>query len=150
MPASVLILGIGNVYRGDDGAGVIAARRLADAQNNRVTVSAHSGEGAGLMDAWAGYDRVILIDAVSSDTPPGTVFRLDASAERIPTSFFHYSTHAFSVAEAVELSRTLGTLPPSLVVYGIEGETFSSGEGLSAVVERAITDVVEQIRGEIT
>ena len=86
----------------------------------------------------------MLVDAVRSGAPPGTIHRLDARAAPIPTGFFHYSTHAFSVAEAVELARSLDQLPPHLIVYGIEGENFEAGVGLSAAVEQAVESVVER------
>ena len=86
----------------------------------------------------------MLVDAVRSGAPPGTIHRLDARAGPVPTGFFHYSTHAFSVAEAVELARSLDQLPPHLIVYGIEGEKFAAGVGLSLVVEQAVETVVER------
>ena len=91
----------------------------------------------------------MLVDAVRSGAPPGTVHRLDARAAPAPTGFFHYSTHAFSVAEAIELARSLNELPPHLIVYGIEGESFAAGEGLSPAVEQAVEVVVERAADEL-
>ena len=55
----------------------------------------------------------------------------------LPAHFAHTSTHAFGVAEAIELARALRQLPSSLVVYGVEGTTFEPGMCLStAVAER--------------
>jgi hydrogenase maturation protease len=62
---------------------------------------------------------------------------------------FHYSTHAFSVAEAVELARALGELPPKLVLYGIEGKNFDCGIGLSSEVEKATEEIVRRIEDEL-
>jgi hydrogenase maturation protease len=63
--------------------------------------------------------------------------------------FFHYSTHAFSVAEAVELARSLDQLPAHLVVYGIEGANFAAGVELSPAVEQAVEAAVERLAQEI-
>lgn len=49
----------------------------------------------------------------------------------IPADSFHYSTHTVSVAEAVEMARVMGRLPDRLLIYGIEGADFGSGDGLS-------------------
>jgi hydrogenase maturation protease len=92
---------------------------------------------------------VILIDAVSSGGRPGSIYRFDAHKQPLPSRFFHYSTHAFGVAEAVELAKTLGQLPQSLIVYGIEGKCFDVGVGLTGEVENAIGDVVIRIRQDI-
>lgn len=108
-----------------------------------------TGEGAALMEAWNGAETVILIDAISSGGAPGTIYRLDAAAQPVPSHFFHGSSHAFSVAEAVELSRTLDQLPPHLLIYGIEGSDFSDGAGLSPEVARAVLGVAQRVRQEI-
>ena len=144
-----LIIGVGNEYRCDDGAGLIVARRLKQQTRDDVTVLEQSGEGAALMEAWKGVDTVVLIDAVNSGAKAGTIHRLDARAQPIPRKFFRYSTHAFSVGEAIELARTLGELPDHLIVFGVEGKTFKAGNGLSGEVEIAVRDTVERVINEL-
>ena len=146
---NIVIIGVGNEYRSDDGAGIVVARRLRTLFPTGVTVLEESGEGAALMQAWHGADGVLLVDAVRSGAPPGTIHRLDALAASVPTGFFHYSTHAFSVAEAVELARSLDQLPPQLVVYGIEGQNFAAGVEISPAVEQAVEAVIERLAEEV-
>ena len=67
----------------------------------------------------------------------------------IAREFFRFSTHAFGLAEAVELARALGRLPPRLIVYGIEGKSFEAGVGLSPEVGAAVQEVVERVLGEL-
>ena len=141
----MLVIGVGNPYRGDDGVGPAVARAVADLALESVTVLEHSGEGAGLVEIWMGMDMVILVDAVSSGETPGTVHRLDARATPIPVGLFHHSSHAFGVAEAVELARAVGRLPPRLIVYGVVGERFAFGRGLTGAVEGAVSGVVDCI-----
>jgi hydrogenase maturation protease len=147
-PEPLLILGVGNLYRSDDGVGLVIARQVQAALPG-VPVREASGEGAALIAAWQGAGRVILCDAVRSGAAPGTIHRLEAHRQPIPAGFFHYSTHAFSVAEAVELARALGQLPPHLVLYGVEGATFAAGVGLSPVVAQAAQAVVRQVLAEV-
>jgi hydrogenase maturation protease len=144
-PSTPLIIGVGNEFRGDDGVGIIVARRLRAQTPANVTILEASGEGAALMEAWEGAALVLLIDATRSGSPPGTIHRFDAHAEPLPSRFFHYSTHAFSVAEAVELARALDQLPPRLIVYGIEGKNYTAGEGLSPEVEKAADSVIPRV-----
>ncbi len=146
---SIVVIGIGNEYRGDDGVGVTIARRLRERFLAKITVLEESGEGAALIDSWKSAGWVMLIDAVRSGAPPGTIHRLDAVAVPVPTGFFHYSTHALSVAEAIELARSLNQLPPHLVVNGIEGENFAAGVGLSSAVEHAVEELIERAADEI-
>ena len=145
--APVLVIGLGNVYRGDDAVGCLVARELKGDPNADVCEA--SGEGAALMDAWRNRASVILIDAVHSGGEAGAVHRLDANTAPIPSQFFHYSTHAFSVAEAVELARALDELPERLIIYGIEGASFESGAPLSPHVAEAAREVVVRVREEI-
>ena len=141
--SDTLVIGLGNSLRGDDGAGPAVARGLRDEVLARVR--AYEGEPVGLIDEWTGADAVIVVDAVRSGAPPGTIHRLDPLAAPIPASLSQGSTHAFGLAETIELARALDRLPDELTVYGIEGEHFGAGEELSPAVAAA----VEQVRIEL-
>jgi hydrogenase maturation protease len=145
----VLVIGVGNAYRRDDAVGLMAARRLWEAARDEVTLWEASGEGTAVMDAWEGADAVILIDALHSGAPAGTIHRVDAHAEKVPPALFRYSTHALGVAEAIELARALNRLPPRLIVFAVEGKHFDAGVGLSPEVERAVDELVRQGLEEI-
>ncbi len=136
---------MGNQFRSDDSVGVLIARELANNKDPNYDIVEHQGDGATLMDLWSGFDNVIIIDAVSSGSEPGNIFRLDANEQKIPTEFFNYSTHAFSVAEAVEMARTLGTLPKQMILYGIEGQNFSNGTELTEPVRQSMQTIIEEI-----
>lgn len=142
---NLLVIGIGNEFRGDDAAGLRVARRVKASAPARIQVQEANGEGVALMELWQRAETVILVDAVQAGGAPGTIYRLDAHAEKIPSKFFHYSTHAFSVAEAVELARALDQLPSTLIVYGIEGRQYDVGGGLSPMVEQAVEEVAKQV-----
>lgn len=143
--ASTLCLGIGNRFRRDDGAGPALAAALAARALPDVSVATQSGEGAGLVEAFARAPRVLVFDAVASGAAPGTVHRIDAHATNVPRGFFAYSTHAFSLAEAIELARALDALPRELLVYGIEGADFGSGEGLSPPVAASVEALAAEL-----
>lgn len=146
----ILLIGIGNELRGDDAVGLLIARELEKASLPGIAILEESGEGAALIEAWEGHRTVFLFDAVSTGNfPPGTIYRFDANADKIPADFFHYSTHHFSVAEAIELSRSLNRLPEKLVVYGIEGVNFDYGIHLSPAIEKAMLKIVEEIKLEL-
>lgn len=141
----LLVVGIGNEYRRDDAVGLVVARQLEQRLRDCAEVIEQSGEGTSLIEAWRGAASVVIIDAVNSDAAPGTIHRFEAHSDELPRSFFHCSTHAFSLAAAIELARTLGELPPHLVVYGIEAKNFTAGIGLAPEVEKAAQQLVEQI-----
>ena len=147
--ARILVIGVGNECRGDDAVGLAVARRLRQLSLENVTVIEETGEGADLMESWKGADTVIIVDAASSGAKPGTIHRVDARARQIPRGLLHYSTHAFSVGEAVELARVMGQLPPHILVYGIEGERFEEGMELSGAVRESVGAVVELVLKQV-
>jgi hydrogenase maturation protease len=128
---------VGNAWRGDDAAGLVVARRLGGL--------GHEGDAVGLLDAWAGAAHAVVVDAAASGAPPGTIHRFDAAAP-LPAHALRSSTHAFGVADAVELARSLGRLPARLDVYAIEGADFTLGAGLSPPVARAVAALVRDLR----
>lgn len=144
-----LVIGIGNELRGDDRAGLEAARRVRARRPDEAIVLERSGDAASLMEAWLDRPRVILVDAMSSGERPGTVRRFEAHAAPLPSGLLHTSTHSWGVAEAVEMARALGQLPPCLVVYGLEGRSFGWSRHLSPEVEAAVRDVVERVLEEL-
>jgi hydrogenase maturation protease len=141
----LLLIGVGNQYRTDDAAGLMVVRSLKNQAPAFLEIIEESGEGASLMERWRGANGVIMVDAVSSGAPPGTIHRLDARRQAIPIDFFSYSTHAFSVAEAVEMARVLDQLPPKMIIYGIEGGSFEFGTSPSPALEAAVSQVIESI-----
>jgi hydrogenase maturation protease len=143
----VLVIAVGNVFRADDGAGPHVAARVRTLNLPRVTVVEALGD-VGLIDLWAGQEHVILLDAVRSGAPPGTVIRRDLAAAALPREWFHLSSHQLGVADAVELARKMGRLPARLVFVGIEGERFENGVGLSPPVTAALDDAARMVERE--
>lgn len=150
MHKPILILGIGNEYRGDDAVGIHFARHINALELPNVRVIESFGEGAELMDLWQGVNDLYICDAVCAGQEPGTIHVLEPHKAKIPTHFFNYSTHAFSLAEAIEMSRILNTLPPKVTIYGIEGESFAEGTSLSAKVESALKEVIQKFKEAFT
>lgn len=145
---STLIVGLGNPWRRDDGAGPAVLRRLhASPLPPGVALREQPGDVLALLAAWEGWPRVIVIDAVRSGAPPGTVHR--CGPESLGDAFGHASSHRFGLADAVELARALGRLPDSLTVYGIEGSDFGPGEGLTPAVAQAVDQVGCRLIGEL-
>lgn len=146
---TLLIIGVGNPFRGDDSAGLLAARLLKDLETASTSIVEHSGEGASLMEIWKGADVVILIDAVTSGRPPGTVHRLDPVHNPLPAQMFQGSTHAFSLPQAIEMARALGQLPRRLLVFGIEGQNFQAGAEISPEVSEVLPKVARQVHDQV-
>lgn len=141
----MLVIGIGNAFRRDDGAGIAVAEGLAGKAPPGVEVVAHHGEGAELMGLWRGRGRVVVVDAVSSGAAPGTIHRFAAEREALPAELFCFSSHAFGLPQAVEMSRALGEMPGTLLVVGIEGSDFGYGQGMTPPVEAAVGEIIADL-----
>lgn len=147
--SSIRVIGLGNAYRNDDGIGPIIARRLSQVSGGLFSVEELSGEGTQLMEAWEGADAVFLIDSMSGGWEPGHVCRIDAWSKAIAPASFRHSTHAFGIAESIELAKVIGGLPKLCVVFGVEGEDYGSGTSISAPVMLAADKVIDAILAEV-
>jgi hydrogenase maturation protease len=116
----VILVGLGSPF-GDDRVGWVVARAVEDgvlggADAHQVQVICLGHPGPALLDAIAGQDEAILVDAVvTAGPPPGTVHRLtgkDLMAAPEPAS-----SHGLGLGHALQLGRALAILPPRLSVY---------------------------------
>lgn len=145
-----LVIGVGNVDRGDDGVGPAAARALEKKAPAEVTVIVSHGEPGSLIDQWSGVDAVFVVDACAGGAAPGTIRRFVAAEGPLPEFFGAVSTHGFGVGAAVELARAIDALPELLIIYGIEADCFDPGQPLSPLVAEAADEVAARILDELT
>lgn len=139
-----LLVGVGNLYRRDDGVGIVVVRQVRPFLPANVEVLECNGDLTDLLDAWQDT-RCIVIDALHSGGIAGKVVRVEAHRQPIPTDYHFFSTHAFDLQGVINLGRMLSRLPKELVLYGIEGANFGDGEGLSPAVAQSVDVVVSYI-----
>ena len=138
-----IVIGVGNDLRGDDAAGWETVRRLAPSHS--LVLHEHGGDAPGLIGLWGPADDVVVVDAVVSSAPSGTIVEIDALAAPLPADVSWATTHGAGVAEGIALARALGLLPRSLLVVGISAKQFDLGAPMTADVERAVQDVVRKL-----
>jgi hydrogenase maturation protease len=143
------IIGCGNPERGDDGAGLLVVGRLRELgiEALGITTATCPREATRLLGAWSADDDLILLDAVVTGAPPGTVHRWDGlpPATHSPSA----STHGLGVIQALRLAYVLGRGPKSLRVYGIEGKRFEPGSALSPQVKESAEKLAQKIRAAL-
>ena len=145
-----LVIGIGHRLRKDDAVGPMVIDRLLSMHADiAIDVLELSGEGAALIEAWDGRGTVVVVDAMRSGRPPGTIVTLDAVTEPCRAEVFRQSSHQFGLAAAIETARVLGRLPRHLIVVGVEGEQFGFGEGLTPAVASALDAALALVRAAI-
>ncbi len=139
----LVVIGVGNLFRGDDAAGLLAARRLRPHPGVRAVE--HTRDGLSLMDHWEPIDHVVVVDALRSGHAPGTIIRFEATEGPVPGDIGWLSSHSAGVAEGIETARALGRLPSSLTVFGIEAGCVDPGEDVTPAVARAVEEVARAI-----
>lgn len=147
--ACVLVVGLGTDHRGDDGAGLEVVRALRERVGPGVELLEGPADATALLDRWSDRDRVIVVDAVVSGRPPGTLHRFDDLRTDLPAAFDATSTHGLGLAHAVALGRSLGRYPRRLSVWGIEAGNVRMGDGLTEAVGHAVREVTDRLTDEL-
>jgi len=148
--SSIVVIGLGNEYRSDDAAGLLAARGVGKGAASTIRVVTGIADGAGLVEAWCEARLAFVIDCAAAGSEPGTIYRFDICDQDIPSGVFTtWSSHVFDLVKTIEFARTLGRLPSKLIVYGIEGRNFDPGPGLSDAVMIGVENAIRQIIDEI-
>ena len=151
----ILIAGMGNILRHDDGFGVEVAKRLA--MNMVLPAGATVVEvGIGgihlVQELMAGFTVLIVIDALERDSAPGTVHVLEADVPDLSAwpetqrQSFLADMHYTTPSKALLLAKALGVLPAQVFIVGCQPvEVDEVGIGLSESVERAATETIGHI-----
>lgn len=146
-PEKLAVLGVGNVFKGDDAAGVRAAERLAGlvaatpCPRLKVFVAGEAPENfTGAVRAF-GPSHVLVVDAAAAGFKPGAVFQVDAAA--IPND--GVSTHRTPLSTlAAYLEKTAAC---RVVILGMEPESFVPGAPLRPSVRKAAGEIAEYLAG---
>lgn len=153
MAAETLIVGCGNLLRGDDGVGPVLIRHLLD-RGLPPHVQVVDGGTAGMDVAFRmrGMARVILIDASQTGAEPGTIYRVPGSeVENLPP-LEGLHLHAFRWDHALAFARWLlkDEYPTEITVYLIEAANIDFGDELSAPVAVAMEEVIHLLLTELS
>jgi hydrogenase maturation protease len=145
LATTAVVAGVGNPYRGDDGLGPVVVARLAGRLPSTVRLLTDVDDPTLLIDAWDDVPLAVVVDAVVSRAPVGTVHEVEILDEA-PEMLRRLSTHVFGVAQAIELGMVLGRMPDRLVVLGVEADDVTLGRvHLSPAVESAVDTVVDRV-----
>jgi hydrogenase maturation protease len=145
----LLVLGLGNVLLEDDGVGGAAVSLLLDRFESPTGVRVFDGGtlGLSLLPYLEAADAVILVDAIRSDSAPGTVIRLEGD-EVGPAVASRLSPHQVGVADLLDGARWLGRYPGRVVLLGINPASMDLAVGLSPFVRASLPALVERVVDE--
>ena len=133
-----VVIGVGNEFRRDDGAGPAVLARLGGRVPGDVLLIASDGEPAAMIEAWAGVPLAIVVDAVRAEPArPGRLHRLALDRPGAGQGR-RVSSHGFGLDDAIGLGLALDRMPGRLIVHAVEGADLGRGTGLSPAVAAAI------------
>jgi hydrogenase maturation protease len=152
-PVDTLIIGCGNLFRGDDAVGPVLIRHLWE-----LSLPAHvncADGGTGGMDVafqMRGVRHVILVDACVSGSEPGSIFRLPGEAVEHLPPVGGINLHAFRWDHALSFARWLlkEEYPRQITVYLIEAASLVIGEPLSTPVDGAMRKLAQMLLSELS
>ena len=155
----MIVIGVGNEFRRDDGVGPEVVSRLGPAVPDSVRLVVSDGEPARMIEAWTGADLAVVVDALrvagtaqAGGPATGRTHRLvidEATAEPAST----VSSHGLGLGDAIGLARALDLMPARLIVHAVEVTDCGYGVGLTPAVAAAaetITSAVLRDLGVLT
>ncbi|HET7244690.1 MAG TPA: hydrogenase maturation protease [Streptosporangiaceae bacterium] len=142
---NAVVIGIGNEFRRDDGAGPAVLARLHGRVPRGVELLVSDGEPAGLIEAWAGAPLAVIVDAVRAEpSVPGRLHRLvlhQAGAAEVRT----VSSHGLGLDSAIGLAQALDRMPGTLILHAVEAADLGQGPGLTPAVAAVIDTLADAI-----
>lgn len=144
-----VVIGVGNDFRRDDGAGPVVVDRLRGLVPPGVGLVITDGEPTRLIEAWTGVALAVVVDAVRAQPPhPGRVHRfvVDRPGAGVARPA---SSHGFGLDDAIALALALDRMPGRLIVHAIEAADLTLGTGLTPPVAAAIDIVADAILDDI-
>jgi len=151
---AVVVIGVGNEFRRDDGAGPAVVDRLRDLAPPRVRLVITDGEPTRLIDAWAGAALAVVVDAVRAQPPyvgpprPGTLHRFVVDGPGAGTGRTA-SSHGLGFDDAIRLAVALDRMPARLIVHAIEAADLTQGRGLTPPVAAAVATVAAAVLDDL-
>jgi hydrogenase maturation protease len=152
-PAAVgraVVIGVGNEFRRDDGAGPAVVARLRGQVPDDAELLVSDGEPARMLEAWEGMSLAVVVDAVRAEPAvPGRLHRLvlDQAAAGPPASL---SSHGLGLEDAIGLALALDRMPGRLIVHAVEAADLSQGTGLTPAVAAVIDALADAVLRDLT
>lgn len=150
MSGAIVVIGLGNTHRRDDGVGVVVAAALDELALPNVHVVTGVAEATGLLEAWSEAELAMVIDAaVTPDSVPGRVRR--CALDDVVAAGEGLSSHSVDVrGGAHALGQALGRAPGALVLFTVDAADTGHGPGLTPQIARAVPEVVDMAVAEIS
>lgn len=150
VPAPVLVLGMGNILLEDEGLGVRALEILQERYLIPDGVELLDGgtTGMGLLDDIMSREHLLVLDAVQTGDPPGTMVRM--TDDQVPVYFgLRITPHQLGLADVLATLQLTGEQPGSVTVLGLVPESLELALELSPGINARMGTLVESAVEEL-
>jgi hydrogenase maturation protease len=146
-----LVLGLGNILLGDEGVGVRVVEQLRERYNFAAEVRVMDGGtlGLDLLPYVQDTSRLLVVDAVQANEPPGTLVRLASGEIPIFLDACKVSAHQEGLQDLLAVAALKGYLPRDVVFWGVQIDALRVGLALSPVVAQQVDLLVGNVVGEL-
>ena len=150
MSKKVVVLGLGNLLLKDEGIGIHIVKRLQK-QDLPEDVEILDGGSASLdaLNFAKGAAKLIIVDAICCGKDPGTIYRLKNKELYQTLDSKKLSLHQFSLLEALNIHKRMGSLPEEIVFIGIEPGSIDWGLEVTEVIKEKIPEIIRLVTKEI-
>jgi len=146
MTDQITVLGVGNILLQDEGFGVRVVEKLMSYYTFPENVEVLDGGTLGmeLMRFLMGTDKLIIIDAIAGNGPPGTVYEMEQDQVK---AYFRekVSMHELGIQDVLAVLEVLEKPIKELVVLGVQPATIDVGLELTPTAAGAVGAVIDKV-----
>jgi hydrogenase maturation protease len=147
---AIAVIGVGNPLMADEGVGIAAIEALEErGMPEGVELIDAGSAGMTLLHIIKDYDAVLIIDAANFGGEPGEVRAFGPDEVRSVKALRRESLHEADLMQVLELSRTLGEIPETVVLFAVQFQKVEMGSGMTEPVRSAVPVVVKLVADKV-
>jgi hydrogenase maturation protease len=149
LPCQIALLGLGNLMRTDDAVGMLALRRLEECGQLPPEVRVIEGGtlGLDLLDSLRGISYLLVLDALDTGVPPGTLLRFEGrQIDNLPVS---KSVHLLGFSDLMGALRLMDAAPAHVVLLGVQPASTDWGTVLTPEVKLSKPALMQSVLAQL-
>lgn len=153
-PGRIMVLGVGNILLKDEGFGIHVVWEMQKSRAKlkippHVEIIDGGTLGLDLLHVIEGVDRLIVVDIINTEEPPGTIFRFrPQDIETVSTK--KISFHQVTLFDVLHMAESSGKAPPDAMIIAVQPKEVNWGMELTDELKKKIPEVIKLVVKEIS
>jgi hydrogenase maturation protease len=151
-PARVVVIGIGNILMKDEGIGIYVINELINnGFHEKYDIEIIDGgiTGLGMLEYMKDKEKVIIIDAIDFNSPPGTLFRFNYADNPAYKQATKYSIHQIDAIDSIDLLHNVYCHYPEIIIMGMQPYEIEIDMQLSDHANSKLSDLTALVVKEL-